>query len=129
LGADGCNSARAMMLAVGCIQALQCNMNTCPTGVATQNRSLIKGLVVEDKAPRVKNFQETTIHSLLELVAAAGLDGPYELNRSHISKRVGLYNVQTYEEIYPYMKEGCLLDIADIPENYKRYFQLTRIMK
>lgn len=129
LGADGCNSARAMMLAVGCIQALQCNLNTCPTGVATQNKSLVKGLVVEDKAERVKKYHETTIHSLLELVAAAGLDGPYELRREHISKRVGMYDVQTYDEIYPYVDEGCLLDIADIPDNYKRYFQLTRIMK
>ncbi|MCG2462110.1 FMN-binding glutamate synthase family protein [Flavobacteriaceae bacterium F89] len=129
LGADGCNSARAMMLSVGCIQALQCNMNTCPTGVATQNKSLVKGLVVEDKAPRVKNYHEATIHSLLELVAAAGLDGPYELKREHISKRVGMYSVQTYHDIYPEMEEGCLLNIDTIPERYKKYFQLTRIMK
>ncbi len=129
LGADGCNSARAMMLAVGCIQALQCNMNTCPTGVATQNKSLTRGLVVEDKAVRVKNFQQATVHSLLELVAAAGLNTPNELDRSHISKRVGMYNIQTYDEIYPYMQEGSLLDIQNIPKNYERYFQLTRIMK
>jgi len=129
LGADGCNSARAMMLSIGCIQALQCNMNTCPTGIATQNKSLVKGLVVDDKAPRAKNYHEATIHSFLELVAAAGLDGPADLRREHISKRVGMYIVKTYDEIYPYMEEGCLLDIADIPGNYKKYFQLTRIMK
>ncbi|MCM4152827.1 FMN-binding glutamate synthase family protein [Arenibacter sp. N53] len=129
LGADGCNSARAMMLSIGCIQALQCNMNTCPTGIATQNRSLVKGLVVDDKAPRAKNYHEATIHSFLELIAAAGLDGPADLRREHISKRVGMYIVKTYDEIYPYMEEGCLLDIADIPKNYQRYFQLTRIMK
>ena len=129
LGADGCNSARAMMLSIGCIQALQCNMNTCPTGIATQNRSLVKGLVVDDKAPRAKNYHEATIHSFLELIAAAGLDGPADLRREHISKRVGMYVVKTYDEIYPYMEEGCLLDIADIPKNYQRYFQLTRIMK
>ncbi|MCM4169543.1 Isopentenyl-diphosphate delta-isomerase [Arenibacter antarcticus] len=129
LGADGCNSARAMMMAVGCIQALQCNLNTCPTGVATQNKSLAKGLVVEDKAPRVYNYHEATIHSFLELIAAAGLDGPYELSREHISKRIGMYNVRTYDEIYPYMEEGSLLKIDTIPEHYKRYYQLTRIMK
>lgn len=129
LGADGCNSARAMMLSIGCIQALQCNTNTCPVGVATQNRSLIKGLVVEDKAPRAKNYQEATIHSFLELIAAAGLDSPGDLKREHISKRIGMNTIMTYDEIYPYMKEGCLLKIADIPENYQRYFQLTRIMK
>ena len=128
LGADGCNSARAMMLAVGCIQALQCNTNSCPVGVATQNKSLMKGLVVSDKAPRVKNYHEATIKSFLELVAAAGLNTPAELGREHISKRVGMYNVKTYDEIYPYMTEGCLLQASNIPDNYQRYFKLTRIM-
>jgi hypothetical protein len=42
---------------------------------------------------------------------------------------VGMYNVQTYHEIYPPMEEGCLLNIETIPERYKKYFQLTRIMK
>ena len=129
LGADGCNSARAMMLSIGCIQALQCNNNTCPVGVATQNQSLVKGLVVDDKAPRASRYHEATIHSFLELVAAAGLNDPSELRRSHISKRVGLFNVQTYEEIYPYMEPNSLLDIANIPDNYKQFFKLTRIMR
>jgi len=129
LGADGCNSARAMMLSIGCIQALKCNTNTCPVGVATQNASLVKGLVVEDKAPRAKKYHEATIHSFLELIAAAGLNEPSDLTRGHISKRVGLYNVQTYDEIYPYMEPGSLLKIDDIPESYKKFFQLTRIMR
>ncbi|MFD1160952.1 FMN-binding glutamate synthase family protein [Hwangdonia seohaensis] len=129
LGADGCNSARAMMLSIGCIQALQCNNNTCPVGVATQNPSLVKGLDVEDKAPRAYRYHEATIHSFLELVAAAGLNDPSELRREHISKRVGLYTVQTYDEIYPPMQEGSLLNINTIPESYKRFFHLTRIMK
>ncbi|MUU78866.1 FMN-binding glutamate synthase family protein [Winogradskyella endarachnes] len=128
LGADGCNSARAMMLSIGCIQALQCNTNTCPVGVATQNASLVKGLVVEDKAPRAKRYHEATIQSFLELVAAAGLNSPSELTRDHISKRVGLYDVQTYHDIYPPIEEGCLLDINSIPENYQKFFQLTRMM-
>lgn len=128
LGADGCNSARAMMLAVGCIQALQCNTNTCPVGVATQNKSLMKGLVVADKAPRVKNFHKATVKSCLELISAAGLNGPEELQREHINKRMGMFEVKNYSEIYPYIQEGSLLDVATIPENYARYFQLTRIM-
>eukprot|EP01043_Picozoa_sp_COSAG02_P083544 COSAG02_NODE_21538_length_784_cov_1.052555_1_plen_61_part_10 len=44
LGADVCNAARAMMFALGCIQALKCNTNKCPTGVATQDRDLMSGL-------------------------------------------------------------------------------------
>ncbi|RMA58749.1 FMN-binding glutamate synthase family protein [Ulvibacter antarcticus] len=129
LGADGCNSARGMMLSVGCIQALKCNTNTCPVGVATQNASLVKGLVVEDKAPRAQRYQEATIHSFLELVAAAGLNDPSEITRNHISKRVGLYNVMTYDEIFPYMEPGSLLNIDTIPESYKKFFHMTRIMK
>lgn len=128
LGADGCNSARAMMLATGCIQALQCNVNTCPTGVATQDKSLVKGLVVDDKAVRVKNYHEETLHSFLELVAAAGLEGPYELNRSHVNKRVGMLNVMQYDEIYPPIEEGCLLQMDTLPDSYKKFFNLTRIM-
>ena len=58
LGADMCNSARGMMFALGCIQALECNNNTCPTGVATQDKSLMKGLVVEEKKQRVANFHK-----------------------------------------------------------------------
>lgn len=129
LGADGCNSARAMMLSLGCIQALQCNNNTCPAGVATQNKTLMNGLVVSDKAPRVKNFHEATIKSFLELLAAAGLDTPEELRREHISKRMGMFEVKTYDEIFPYLQEGSLLDISNVPKSYLKYFQQTRIMK
>ena len=128
LGADGCNSARAMMLSIGCIQALKCNTNTCPVGVATQNKSLVKGLVVDDKAVRANNYHEGTIHSFLELIAAAGLDGPYDLRREHINKRVGMYNVLTYSEIYPEIEENSLLRLETIPESYQKFFQLTRIM-
>src|SRR5690606_27581312 len=49
LGADLCNSARGFMFALGCIQALRCNTNQCPTGVATQDKMLIKGLAVTEK--------------------------------------------------------------------------------
>jgi glutamate synthase domain-containing protein 2 len=72
MGADICNSARGMMLALGCIQSLECNKNTCPTGVATQNPDLYKGLVITDKTQRVANFHKATVHSAIELLAAAG---------------------------------------------------------
>lgn len=72
LGADICNSARGFMFSLGCIQALRCNNNECPTGVATQNKMLMKGLVVTDKAERVFHFHKNTLHSANELLAAAG---------------------------------------------------------
>src|SRR5690606_30302200 len=67
LGADLCYSARAMMMAIGCIQALECNKNTCPTGVATQDPQLTAGLVVDDKKVRVANYHKHTVESFVEL--------------------------------------------------------------
>jgi glutamate synthase domain-containing protein 2 len=73
LGADICNSARAFMFSLGCIQALKCNSNDCPTGVATQDKMLVKGLVVTDKSERVYRFHHNTIIAVLELLGACGL--------------------------------------------------------
>ena len=122
LGADTCNSARAMMMALGCIQALECNKNTCPTGVATQNPELVKGLVVEDKKVRVANFHKHTVESFVELMAAAGLDNPRKLNRHQISRRVFMDEIKTLEEIYPSVPTGALLN-GGIPERYKMSFE------
>lgn len=80
LGADICNSARGFMFSLGCIQALRCNNNECPTGVATQNKMLMKGLVVTDKAERVFHFHKNTLHSTNELLAAAGKKSFSEVN-------------------------------------------------
>lgn len=101
LGADTINSARAMMMAIGCIQALQCNTNTCPVGVATQDKSLIKGLDVNDKYVRVANFHEKTVDSYSEMIAAAGLRNGDEIQRKHILHRIGPNKMVTYEELYP----------------------------
>lgn len=81
-GADLCNSARAFMLSLGCIQALRCNANTCPTGVATQDSALEKGLVVEDKYQRVANFHKNTLHAVKELLGAAGVSTVESIDES-----------------------------------------------
>ena len=98
-----------MMLAIGCIQSLKCNTNTCPVGLATQNNSLMKGLVVEDKAKRTANYHRITVRSFLELIAAANVDKPSDLNRSHINRRVSMSEVSTYAQIYPTAEEGSLI--------------------
>ncbi len=72
LGADLCNSARGFMFSLGCIQALRCNTNNCPVGVATQDKMLIKGLSVTDKFERVYHFHKNTLYAANELLAAAG---------------------------------------------------------
>jgi glutamate synthase domain-containing protein 2 len=123
LGADTCNSARAMMMALGCIQALQCNKNTCPTGVSTQNPALMKGLVVEDKKHRVANFHKHTVESFVELIGAAGIDHPGKIRRSHIYRRVFMDLVKSYEQIFPTIPESSFLDEGSIPEEYKVYLR------
>ncbi|KDN55969.1 FMN-binding glutamate synthase family protein [Flavobacterium seoulense] len=82
LGADLCNSARGFMFSLGCIQALRCNTNKCPVGVATQDRMLEKGLVVSDKFERVYNFHKNTLHAANELLAAAGKSNYEEVDVS-----------------------------------------------
>ena len=72
MGADMCNSARGFMFSLGCIQAIRCNTNKCPTGVATQDKMLMKGLVVSDKKDRVMQFHHNTLRAAMELLAACG---------------------------------------------------------
>lgn len=115
LGADICNSARGMMLALGCVQSLTCNSNHCPSGVATQNPRLYRGLVVTDKAKRVASFHEKTVHAAAELIASAGLRHTQDLNRTHIHRRVSQEHVRRFDQIFPYLKHGVLLtpDLSD----------------
>lgn len=82
MGADMCNSARGFMFSLGCIQALRCNTNNCPTGVATQDKMLMKGLVVTDKAERVFRYHKNTLHAANELLAAAGKSSYHEVDGS-----------------------------------------------
>ncbi|PZF72657.1 FMN-binding glutamate synthase family protein [Taibaiella soli] len=121
LGADACYSARAMMMAVGCIQALLCNTNKCPVGVATQDPKLTVGLVVEDKKTRVANFHKNTVKTMVELLGASGLDRKENITRSHIYRRISFQSMLTYEEIFPSYETGSFL--TEIPERYKLDFK------
>lgn len=122
LGADICNSARAFMLTLGCIQALRCNMNDCPAGVATQEPRLVKGLHISDKSERVYNYHKETVKTVLELLAAAGLPGPEALRPWHILRRTGQFEVHHYGEMFHYLKQGELL-AEPLPKDYARAMQ------
>ena len=121
LGAEMTNCARGMMLALGCIQALECNRNSCPTGITTQKPGLTVGLDVADKRQRVANFQSETVKAVRELMAAAAIDSLGGLNRTLIYRRVNMEYSSRLDEIFPPMVEGCLL-AGSPPKNLRRPF-------
>jgi glutamate synthase domain-containing protein 2 len=112
IGADACNSARAMMFALGCIQARRCNHNDCPTGVATQQPHLVKGLDIEDKTQRVARYHHSTIHAFVDLLGAAGFTDPAQLRPEHIHRRLDFRTSRTYAQLFDYLEQGELLDDA-----------------
>jgi glutamate synthase domain-containing protein 2 len=122
LGADSVNSARGMMLALGCIQSRTCNTDHCPTGIATQNPSRNKGIVVTEKAQRVANFQQETVKNLVELLGAAGLDNLEDLGPEHINRRVQGTEVKNYAQLYPQLITGSLLGNAPLHDDWKYHW-------
>ncbi|CAM5189390.1 Glutamate synthase domain-containing protein 2 OS=Castellaniella defragrans OX=75697 GN=HNR28_000796 PE=3 SV=1 [Castellaniella defragrans] len=109
LGADWCNSARAYMFAIGCIQAQVCHTGRCPTGVTTQDPKRQKALVVADKSVRVANYHANTLKALGELLGAAGLNHPCELRPHHIARRIPNGEVRVLSALFPDLERGELL--------------------
>lgn len=109
LGADWANSARGFMFSIGCIQAQACHTNHCPTGVATQDASRQRALVVPDKATRVASFHKNTLKALGDMSGSAGLDHPSQFLPWHLMMRENDRDMVTGEEVYPYLPEGFLL--------------------
>ncbi|WP_035794911.1 FMN-binding glutamate synthase family protein [Kitasatospora mediocidica] len=111
-GADYTNSARAMMFAVGCIQAQRCHTNTCPTGVTTQDPRRARALDVGDKSQRVQRFQEATVKSAQQIMAAMGVDEPSQLRPHMLHRRLDPQTVRSYAELYPELGPGQLVNDA-----------------
>jgi len=126
LGADLCATARGMMFALGCIQSLRCNANTCPTGVTTQDPALVYGLDVTDKTQRVANFHRNTMKGFLELLGAMGLHHPGELLPEHIYRRVDDLLIRNMGELYEYLEPGQLLDEEKLPEGLRDEWRQAR---
>ncbi len=118
LGADTVNSARGMMMALGCIQARSCNTGHCPTGIATTNPVRSNGIVVTDKAERVANFHRSTIENVVELLGAAGLKSLDQLEPKHINHRVHGTEIKTYAQLYPRIEPNVLLSESTIPADW-----------
>ncbi len=83
-GADFVTSARGFMFALGCIQALKCNKNTCPTGITTHDPRFQKGLVVEDKWQRVANYVRSINKDLETIAHSVGVSEPRMMRRTHV---------------------------------------------
>jgi glutamate synthase domain-containing protein 2 len=110
IGADWCNSARGFMFSLGCIQSLSCHTDRCPTGVATQDPTRARALVVPHKIERVYNYHHASLYALAELLAAAGLEHPQQLRPIHFSQRTSTTEVSSFAELYPSLRPGELLD-------------------
>jgi len=118
LGADVTNSARGFMLSLGCIQALKCNSNKCPTGIATTNPYLMEGLDPEDKSHRVYNFHKRTVGSALDIIGAMGHEHVDQVSSDDIQRRGG-NEVRTLNERFPGVEPNSLLE-GNAPERLQQ---------
>jgi glutamate synthase domain-containing protein 2 len=125
LGADWCNAARAFMFALGCVQSMRCHTDTCPTGIATQDATRQRGLVVEDKAERVARFQRQTLVGLREIVVSMGLESPWQIKPHHISERRNSVRSDSIDRIYNFLPDGQLLSAPD-ETSYARHWHAAR---
>ncbi len=116
-GADYTNAARAMMMAVGCIQSQRCHTNECPVGVATQDPKRSRALDVPDKTERVYRYQHAVVAEATRLIASMGLHSPAEVGPHHLVRRVDHVTSRSYAELYDWLEPGELLH--EPPESWQ----------
>ncbi len=104
LGADTVNIARGFMLSMGCIQAMTCHTNRCPTGITTHSAWLQAGLDPQEKGVRVANYALNLRRELMLLVRSMGLRSPSEINRHHVFVNQGDGRSTCLAELWPYPK-------------------------
>jgi glutamate synthase domain-containing protein 2 len=100
-GADFITSARGFMFSLGCIQALKCNKNTCPTGITTHDKRFQKGLVVREKYKRVARYATDMIHEVEIIAHSVGVSEPRKLRRRHVRLMQGNGRSIPMNELYP----------------------------
>ncbi len=121
LGADACYSARGMMFALGCIQALKCNEDICPVGVATQKPHLYKGLDVNDKYVRVAQFHRNTLRATVEIMEACGFKTLDDVTAEKFFRKVDNRTTMSFQEIY-FENQGKLINShTDFEAKIKSY--------
>lgn len=102
MGADMVNIGRGNLLAEGCIMALKCHTNQCPTGITTQDPRLRRGLDPQDKYVKVANYNMVLQRSLLMFLKTAGVRTPWELTRAHLSVVMEPMVEKRMDQIHPY---------------------------
>jgi glutamate synthase domain-containing protein 2 len=112
VGADFINTARGFMFSLGCIQALRCHTNTCPTGIATHSHRLQRALVVEEKYLRVANYANNMNREIDMIAHSCGVRHARELRREHV--RIVQANCQSISlnMIYPYPEPKARVRVA-----------------
>ena len=109
-GADFCMSARAMMMAVGCIQAQACHTNKCPVGVTTQDPRLYRALDVADKGERVARYHRLTVQEAGQIISTMGCEHPEELTREMLRRKITATQSISYESLYRWLRPRELFD-------------------
>jgi len=116
LGCDMVMVAREAMMAIGCIQAQKCETGHCPTGVATQNKWLVRGLDPTDKAARLANYMATFRHEVAQLAHACGLPHPSSFTLDHLEILDGRYGSASAREIFNYESHWGIPSQVDTEE-------------
>ena len=104
MGADFAVTGRGFMFSLGCIQSLQCHLDTCPTGITTHNKRLQRGLVVQDKAKRVANYAHWVNTEIDKLAHSCGLSNARDFRREHVRIVETATTSRPLSDIYPYPK-------------------------
>ena len=114
-GADFVTSARGFMFALGCIQSLKCNKNTCPTGITTHNPRLQKGLNPADKSVKVNNYFWKVIREVQIISHSCGVVRPRLMNRTHVRIVQSNRTSVPMNELFP--EPPVLPEYANLSEN------------
>ena len=123
-GADYTNAARAMMMAVGCIQSQECHLNTCPVGVATQDPKRARALDIPDKTERVRRYQAAAVEEAVRIMASMGVDDPSKLTPHLLMRRVDEHTTCSYGELYEWLAPGELAS-GDPRETWAREWAMA----
>src|SRR5215510_853279 len=112
VGADFVNTARGFMFSLGCIQALRCHQNTCPTGVTTHNKRLQRALVVEEKYLRVANYAMNMNKEIDMIAHSCGMRHARELRREHVRIVQASGQSVALNMLYPYPEPKAKMKVA-----------------